>query len=763
MILNGKVATPKEEWDYKMALNRARFEEQQYQNRATHYQGREVASPAPDGGPRRQSNKPKDDSSNKAKRVVSQIFDLHGITETEINTDPNGIVTEVKKKTPATVFDDDNPFYSEARESARSSIATPPSFGEPPAEAFGDGPNDLSPHIGKDGRYLTNAEFYGEPADHWESAPINKTVVLNEETGELEVQSEDDPVVNDTGLLGPSDSDMWFAQDRARQAQDQRDLLELKDRHPDLFVQMMNEGGFESRPDPHPHAGEGFIENEEGEIVPVNNIIDDGKWALDKGLFTESSEYVPPPGPHSILEEEANNLTEDITEEIEDPVIEAVVEDAIKTIATENPEGIETLNAFATWANSVSDEEAIKEAETYLQELKDSPTVDERFRKAMAIGMIAMLFGDDFATAMNTGFGVVADDYAEEKAEAEAEALAEAKQLEAQNLAAVALAKQIAKEERDLRTQIAKEERDLGRTLSKEERDYYKTLEAEQRALTKAIAAEQRGNATWADRLIITENIAHQKLLAQLDRAASAETLAEAKAITADNFAFIKDRGNNKWSTLSSKAMEKFNNVNNFQSQMDGALDWMVRNWSGQVDFGNNADQRVAFEKAFDQWMIDKQRFNPADFATYIQDAFIKDKFTSEATYIEPSLIMPDLARDPTQRTHANETVAKLYKKVETQIIPGVGSEKHALMLLKKDFNHYRDYEFDGTRVKEGEVSSRYAKLLKHANKLGEGVFTRFVNQLPASSIWGFVYDPDAKGKSATQLGVMSAEYLASN
>ena len=49
MILDGKVATPKEEWDYKMALNRARFEEQQYQNRATHYQGREVASPAPSG------------------------------------------------------------------------------------------------------------------------------------------------------------------------------------------------------------------------------------------------------------------------------------------------------------------------------------------------------------------------------------------------------------------------------------------------------------------------------------------------------------------------------------------------------------------------------------------------------------------------------------------------------------------------------------------------------------------------------------------
>ena len=81
------------------------------------------------GGPRRSQpgggNPEKEEKKNQAKRVVSQVFDLHGITETQINTDPEGIVTKTEVKTPSTLFDDE-PFYSEARESARSSIATPP-------------------------------------------------------------------------------------------------------------------------------------------------------------------------------------------------------------------------------------------------------------------------------------------------------------------------------------------------------------------------------------------------------------------------------------------------------------------------------------------------------------------------------------------------------------------------------------------------------------------------------------------------------------
>ena len=197
MILDGKVATPKQEWDYKMALSRAKFAEGQYQNRATHYQGREVASPAPSGGPRRSQpgggNPEKGEKKNQAKQVISKIFDLHGITESQINTDVDGTVTKVEKKTPATVFDDDNPFYSEARESARSSIATPPAAASNLDEQqrlgklyqeqrelagvrdlgvrFGDEPYNVSPHFSfKEGRYLLNQEFDGSgQACEWES------------------------------------------------------------------------------------------------------------------------------------------------------------------------------------------------------------------------------------------------------------------------------------------------------------------------------------------------------------------------------------------------------------------------------------------------------------------------------------------------------------------------------------------------------------------------------------------------------------------
>jgi hypothetical protein len=42
-------------------------------------------------------------------------------------------------------------------------------------------------------------------------------------------------------------------------------------------------------------------------------------------------------------------------------------------------------------------------------------------------------------------------------------------------------------------------------------------------------------------------------------------------------------------------------------------------------------------------------------------------------------------------------------------------------------------------------------------------VFTRFVNQLPANSVWGMVHDPSAKGKSAKQLQDAIVDYIANN
>ena len=700
MILDGKVATPKEEWDYKMALSRAKFAEGQYQNRATHYQGREVASPAPSGGPRRSQpggGNPKNrEEKNQAKQVISQVFDLHGITETQINTDPEGIVTKTEVKTPSTLFDDyrneeGEPFYSEARESARSSIATPPAASAETIDLaeqerlgkiyqeqrelagvrdfgvhFGDRPENVSPHYSMElGRYLLNSEYYGTPADHWDSSPINKTVVLNPDTQEFEVQSEADPVINDSGLIWQSDNDMYFAQDRARQDADQRDLLELKDRHPDLFVQMMNEGGFESRPDPHPHAGEGFIENEEGEIV-------------------------------SIEEEELKKNLDDIPWAPDHPLDLEKVVDAIKQ---EDPSGkaIETLNDFATWADTVPDEVAIREAETYLQGLKDSPTVSQRFRKAMAIAMMAMLFGDDFTTAMNTGFEVVADDYA-------AEAAAEKEIRDAQ----IALDKE-----------IAKEERAFERDNKKSHRDYIEAL-----------------------------NLKKFELGAKaLEDAAAAEAL-----IGVNNQKTINDMADDFWKSLPDVDSKKPYLGINFQGEMAGALDWLNNNVGFRIDFANNPDQAYAFNNTFQEWMEDMKNFKGTPrFEVYVRDMFIKSEL-SQYKPLNPDLISPSMSYldkvkvDPKDVNHKSvkESVSTLNEHIQdwAEIL---GAEKYSIGLMTKDFEDFRK-----------NFPTEFGVLKKSADAKGEGVFTRFVNsKLADAGSLGMNYDPEAKGKTAPEIAAL--------
>ena len=694
-------------WDEKNKLALARRAEKDYQFWATGGLNKPKHDTGGDGGPRR---------GGKAKYTMSKVFDDSGETLTETNLDEDGSETKVIKKTPSTLLEDQT-FLSDNMDLNfnDTSIATPPEpdlieqqrLGKLYQEQrelagvrdlgvrFGDEPYNLSPVIGADGRYLLNSEYYGEPADHWESAPINKEVVLNEDTGEFEVHSESDPVVNDTGLLWQSDNDIYLAQDKIRQDYDERDLMDIRNHHPDLFVQMMNEGSFVSRPDPHPHAGEGFIENEVGEIVPIEVVASELEENLD--------------GDGDGKNDKAN---------------EKLKYDSINTLAKEDPEKIKVLNRFASWMEdeNVSDAESLRAAEDYLENLRNEPTVHDRVKKAMAIAFAAMLFGDDLTTAMNTGFGVVADDYAAEEAAEAAEAEAAA-------------------------------------------------------ALQKTLATEARANAEWDRRKIINEELDYAKWLRENKLTESKEAKAEAEAITSGNFNYIKDRSNSYWNSIKgTKAADKFNNINDFQIQMDRAYDWMNRNWKGLIDFENNVDQRVGFEDAFAKWMRDKQIFDAPAFENYIQDAFIKIKFAagkdgSDATYIEPSLIAPtaqylsDINKyDEKTVKRGKESVAKLYNKVESQVIPDVGTEKHALMLLKKDFNDFKNYEFDGTPVPEDEVSARYAKLLKDANDVGEGVFTRFVLQnLPPKSIWGYGYDPEAKGKSAKQLGIMAKKYLESN
>jgi len=750
-------------WDEKNKLALARRAEEEYQFWATGGLNKPKHDTGGDGGSRR---------GGKAKYTMSKVFDDSGETLTETNLEEDGSETKVVKKTPSSLLDNesyDTPILGND-EVTHPSIATPPEpdadivygsggsssgrWGGPARAGFMGqtatrpyGPIPAKDIYGRD-RWLTEDEYTGAGnASRWLSRPSTESIESDVFGTGIDIEQSGSDTLNDQGTLAVTDKHRADAQTAIIDSINNHGMMELYNTRPDLYKKVI-EGEMDMPLIINPHEGMDYTtpgfdgsslhsdsvpgsfvsetfdryRNEDGTIV--DSPLRSDAFDEDNPLFTTL---------HPEVANEASKLEKNLDDADGDDddgdgknekENDKLKYDSINTLAKEDPEKIKVLNRFASWMEdeNVSDAESLRAAEDYLENLRNEPTVHDRVKKAMAIAFAAMLFGDDLTTAMNTGFGVVADDYAAEEAAEAAEAEAAA-------------------------------------------------------ALQKTLATEARANAEWDRRKIINEELDYAKWLRENKLTESKEAKAEAEAITSGNFNYIKDRSNSYWNSIKgTKAADKFNNINDFQIQMDRAYDWMNRNWKGLIDFENNVDQRVGFEDAFAKWMRDKQIFDAPAFENYIQDAFIKIKFAagkdgSDATYIEPSLIAPtaqylsDINKyDEKTVKRGKESVAKLYNKVESQVIPDVGTEKHALMLLKKDFNDFKNYEFDGTPVPEDEVSARYAKLLKDANDVGEGVFTRFVLQnLPPKSIWGYGYDPEAKGKSAKQLGIMAKKYLESN
>ena len=765
MILDGKVATPKEEWDYKMALSRAKFAEGQYQNRATHYQGREVASPAPSGGPRRSQpggGNPKNrEEKNQAKQVISQVFDLHGITETQINTDPEGIVTKTEVKTPSTLFDDE-PFYSEARESARSSIATPlepqaldnesqdiPILGNDvvtfaePTEANGtwENYNQLSDDIfwqpddtDDDPRIVSRVPFQGptNTLDPSYEEPMTVTLASGEEytypdytttysngfimqEATTKVGSEDDlaywdPVAKKLideenrviGRVENGDDTVTYTFNNSLDAHLQRPISD--DEETELSIAQSGVDALEAQIQAAELesvfiSSSELAEMEEDLVREKARLVDAEKAVAEKEAnLASQAAMVGEFRTDSIIENEANKLEEELDDKWA-PDHPLDLEKVVNAIKEEDPSGkaIETLNDFATWADTVPDEVAIREAETYLQGLKDSPTVSQRFRKAMAIAMMAMLFGDDFTTAMNTGFEVVADDYA-------AEAAAEKEIRDAQ----IALDKEIAKEERAFK-----------RDNLKSHRDYIEQLNLEKFKL----GAKALEEAEKAEALIGTNN---QKT--------------------------INDMADDFWKSLPDVDSKKPYLGINFQGEMAGALDWLNNNVGFRIDFANNPDQVYAFNNTFQEWMEDMKNFpGTPRFEVYVRDMFIKSEL-SQYKPLNPDLISPSMSYldkvkvDPKDVNHRSvkESVSTLNEHIQdwAEIL---GAEKYSIGLMTKDFEDFRK-----------NFPTEFGVLKKSADAKGEGVFTRFVNsKLADAGSLGMNYDLEAKGKTAPEIAAL--------
>ena len=677
------MATAKEIFDRQMA-------EKRYQNQATNFGN---YSEGGTGSPTR-----------KAKYSLSQVFDDSGETVTETNIEEDGSETKVVKKTPSDLLKDQT-FLSDDMDLSYKSIATPPEANLSEEERlakmyqeqreaagvrdlgvrYGDEPTNVSPFYSmKEGRHLLNHEYYGdEKASQFPSLPA-ETSIGKSLFGNIVVDQSGSTVDNNTGTLAIDDQDRADAQTAIIESYNNQDMMELYNTRPDLYAEVVSgEIPMEQREDPHEgktytapgfdgselHAAEVELATQEKikeEEKELEKNFDDLPWAGDKGI--------------------------DLT---------AVV----KEIKETDPKAIEVLNEFASWADTVTDEVAIKEAENYLLSLKNSPSVDRRFRKAMSIGMLAMLFGDDFTTAMNTGFGVVADDYTAEAeaAKAEAETAAE---------------------------------------------------------LAKTIAAEARSNAESDRRKARDFAYDMAKTRAELGVKAAEDLEAEIKARAGNNQDYIGKEASHYESILT-EDQKKTLGVFNFGAQYDRALQFVKKAQPDVVwDLKNNNDQRVAFDTQFQKWLSDKLNGNnfgqgvPA-FANYMQDAFIKTQLEGESILnmkdTNPSLYdlqQMGIDTDKIDFGAGMEATNAAYTKIEDY---SAGfNERGTLALMAKDYYDWQKSDPDA-----------HKDMVRRANEQGIGGFIWYVTRHvePTDTI-GTKYDPLAVGKDNEWRSDFAIQYL---
>ncbi len=393
-----------------------------------------------------------------------------------------------------------------------------------------------------------------------------------------------------------------------------------------------------------------------------------------------------------IVTEDKSKATEKEKEATED-----MVQEAVKVIASEQPNELTRLNDFALWADGVSDDQAIREAEAVLEQIANAPTVTDRFKKAMGVAFGAMLFGDDFVTAMNTGLGVVADDYS-----AEATAAQEARDAQI-----------------ELQQEIAKEQRALQNDLFKA--DYNSSRDA-QEAITKMIAE-------------------YEMKLPEKERNAAAarmkENIEAGRVIMED--------------TINSIGEDKANFIN-----LDGEWTGLLVALEESKPAGFAVDvtdpvQRTALNGVFTKYITEQRAYGnkSAPLASYAQEFFIKNElreFTEGMGAIDPNLISPTreyLENRPfvgpmnengvrTKQVYVGnsnelgplikdgvENTQKLGAEIQKLGASGLG-ERGTTILLYKDYTDFMKQSFD-------RGDGAFEKMETIAYQKGWGPFTQFV------------------------------------
>ena len=416
-----------------------------------------------------------------------------------------------------------------------------------------------------------------------------------------------------------------------------------------------------------------------------------------------------------------------------------MVEDAVETISKEAPAELRRINDFALWADGVSDDAALREAEAVLDEINNAPNVTDRFKKAMAVAFGAMLFGDDFATAMNTGLGVVADDYATEAAAA--------KEISDAN---IALQKKLAEEYRSLQMDDYKSTRDANESLSNSIQlaNHNANIKAFEEK-TKATVKRQKENMD-----------AGTKIMASIKASMAGD----------DN-------------------IQKFMNRND----MDGEMSGLITTLENQSPDGfalnfNNAEQRHAISGVLNKWIRERSQYGTgaAPLAAYASEFFIKTEL-EEFAGIDPIHIAPSRAQLearpvigmpgreeklyvemnnlPFGTRDGTEATLKLGTQIQNLASQGLG-EKGVTALLWKDYQDFKrqSYEnFDKKKVKAGQ-DDPFTTMQRIAYNKGWGPFTQFVlvnmaGKVNADNI-GMNFDTALKGESEEVQDAAMTSYM---
>ena len=613
------------------------------------------------------------ETKSKAKTVISKTFDQSGQTDLKVDTDDAGIVTTTKQVTPTAVLD------------AMVELESYESLGLFPSESIATLPVD-----------------------------VVEEEVDDEEFGEI--------------ITAPGGQQMvWSYRENGYIPYD--DYLEGTKQFPQYTDLSMYDMSMADGPESRLSRAKITGTNDPEEEVNVSNVVSSYQegtkedylaWSAQSAfnhLVNEEAEmsgdYTYRPDPHSGDYDEMLEDDSEVFDNIDeatggDGVVSDIVIDALKTIKETDPtgQGIETINAFADWADTHTDQEAEREAEIYLQSLKDSPSVDSKFRKAMAIALMAMLFGDDFSTAMNTGFGVVADDYA-------AEALAAKTQAEAN----AALAKEMAKEQRKFAYETLGSERDFAEQVALKSMEQSASSAKE----TKTAEAKRLKDNVELGAKVLSEMIESVKGLPAYELSGLA-----GQSVTQQMSGFMDEIES---SSPDGFKLDLYNNKQMYA--MSGALENFIHQ-SLHYDKLGAPDAKSYASEMFTKLEVEKYTdispniispsasyLNGADTgqANQVRLTKIKGEETAPTHYVDPKVLRnkyQGTRNGHKQTIRLGETITALAELKSTG--GNTMGEQTALILLKKDYDDYLKYQPESFRRNE-----------RMAYSAGVGPFTRFV------------------------------------